>query len=283
MPESLARLVKRERTGGKPLPSVFPIFDQNKVTFRKASIHMIAGAPGSMKSMLTLALVDRMKVPTLYFSSDSDAFTMSSRLLARATGSKSDEAERMMSDDADFASDVLAEYGHVRWNFHPSPSLDDIWLEAEAHLEMFGYYPELTVIDIAMDVDHQDGDEFATLRSLMREMKRYARDTESGVLVVHHTSEAVFGNPCQPRSAIMGKIAQLPILILTTAVRNDQLHVACVKNRFGKGPADGSLYFTFDADGDRCTIEEPKPVVQAWSPAGAVSWDGAGYWDSKEE
>lgn len=246
---------------------------------------MIAGCPGSMKSMLTLALADQMKVPTLYFSSDSDAFTMSSRLLARATGTTSEQAEAMMTEDAMFASDVLNEYGNIRWNFHPSPTLDDIWLEAEAHLEMFGYYPELTVIDIAMDVDHQDGDEFATLRSLMREMKRYARETESGVLVVHHTSEAVPGNPCQPRSAIMGKIAQLPILILTTAVRGGQLYVACVKNRFGKGPADGSLYFTFDADGDRCTIIEPAVVPgPAWSPSRVVEtvdWDN--YWQGKEK
>lgn len=255
------------------MPSVFPVFDQNKVTFRRSSIHMIAGCPGSMKSMLTLDLAVRMGVPTLYFSSDSDDFTMTSRLLAKAASVTTDEAEGMMRDDPDFCSSVLDDYDHIRWNFLPSPNLDDIWHEAEAYLELYGSYPHLTVIDIAMDVDHQDGDEFATLRSLMREMKRYARDTESGVLVVHHTSEAVPGNPCQPRSAIMGKIAQLPVLILTTGIHSNgnQLDVAVVKNRFGKGPADASLRFHFDVEGDRCSIEEHVEKPQAWAPS---AWGG---------
>src|SRR5882724_6525500 len=213
MPQSLARLVVRSKAGGTLMPEVFPSLP----AFRRASVMMVAGPPGSMKSMFALTAVDRMKVPTLYFSSDSDDFTMGTRLIAMKAGVTSAEAEKMVAEEQDYAASVLAEYDYVRWNFHPSPNLDDIWLEAEAHLEMYGYYPELTVIDIAMDVDHQDGDEFATLRSLMREMKNYARETESGVLVVHHTSESVPGNPCQPRSAIMGKIAQLPVLILTTA------------------------------------------------------------------
>lgn len=264
MPVSLARTVVRQKQGGLPMPEIFPVLTANKAVFRRSSLMMVAGVPGSMKSMFALTAVHKMRVPTLYFSSDSDDFTMGTRLIAMKTGSTSEEAEKMVAEEPEFASSVLSEYDYVRWNFHPSPNLDDIWYEAEAHLEMYGYYPELTVIDIAMDVDHQDGDEFATLRSLMREMKRYARETESGVLVVHHTTESVPGNPCQPRSAIMGKIAQLPVLIFTAAVRGDVFSLAPVKNRFGKGPADGSLVFDFHVDGDRCLIQEPKP--KAWSP-----------------
>jgi diadenosine tetraphosphatase ApaH/serine/threonine PP2A family protein phosphatase len=261
MPQSLARVIVRGKQGGLPMPEVFPSLTENKAIFRRSSLHLVAGVPGSMKSMFALTVADKMNIPTLYFSSDSDDFTMGTRLLAMKTGSTTEEAEKLVAEEPEFAAAALAEYNNIRWNFHPSPTLDDIWLEAEAHLEMFGYYPELTVIDIAMDVDHQDGDEFATLRSLMREMKRYARETESGVLVVHHTTEAVQGDPCQPRSAIMGKIAQLPVLIFTTGVRGNTFSLAVVKNRFGKGPADASLRLNFDVDGDRCSITEQKPKV----------------------
>lgn len=262
MGQSLARLAHREETGGEPFAAPFPVFAKNGILFRRASVHLTAGTPGSFKSMFTLVVMDKLQVPTLYFSSDSDFFTMASRLLAMRTGRTTDETERMLVEDKSAAAEVLKSYEHVRWNFFPSPSLDDIWLEAYAYLEMFGRFPELVVVDIASDVDFQDGDEFATLRALMREMKRFARDTGAGVIVVHHTTESVPGNPVQPRSAIMGKISQLPVLILNVALRGPKFYVAPVKNRFGRGPADASLVFEFRADGNRCLIEEPE-----WSPA----------------
>lgn len=276
--QSLSRLAHREETGGEPFAPVFPSFGQSGILFRRASVHLIAGVPGSFKSMLALKVMDLLNVPTLYFSSDSDFFTMGSRLLAMRTGKTTDETERILVEDKAQASDTLKAYEHVRWNYSPSPSLDDIWLEAYAYLEMFGRFPELVVIDIASDIDHQDGDEFATLRSLMREMKRFARDTGAGVIVVHHTTESVPGHPCQPRSAIMGKISQLPVLILNVALKGDRFYVAPVKNRFGRGPADASFVLEFIADGNRCLIEEkqwtpvPEPEPQHDYPEEDAPW-----------
>ncbi len=261
MGQSLARLAHREDTGGEPFPALFPSLGSNGILLRRASVQMIAGIPGSFKSMFALKVMDLLNVSTLYFSSDSDSFTMSSRLLAMQTGRTTDETERMLVEDKAAAAAILKRYEHTRWNFFPSPSLDDIWLESHAYLEMYGAFPELVVIDIASDIDFQDGDEFATLRQLMREMKRFARETGAGVLVVHHTTESVPGHPCQPRSAIMGKISQLPVLILNVALKGASFFVAPVKNRFGKGPADASLVFEFQVDADRCLIEERK-----WTP-----------------
>ena len=59
--------------------------------------------------------------------------------------------------------------------------------------------------------------------------------------MLFRSSEAVQGTPCQPRSAIQGKVAQLPALICTLGVVGTSMGVAPVKNRYGKADANGTL------------------------------------------
>ena len=92
-----------------------------------------------------------------------------------------------------------------------------------------------------MDVATDGGEEFASMRAIMKELKYLARATNSAVVVLHHTSEAVLGTPCQPRSAIQGKVAQLPALICTLGVVGTSMGVAPVKNRYGRADAGGAL------------------------------------------
>jgi hypothetical protein len=75
----------------------------------------------------------------------------------------------------------------------------------------------------------------------MKELKYLARATNAAIMVLHHTSEAVPGNPCQPRSAIQGKVSQLPALICTLGTVGTSLGVASVKNRYGRADAGGTL------------------------------------------
>ena len=88
---------------------------------------------------------------------------------------------------------------------------------------------------------HDRGEEFASMRAIMKELKYLARDTNSAIVVLHHTSEAVVGSPCQPRSAIQGKVSQLPALICTLGTIGTSLGVAPVKNRYGRADANGTL------------------------------------------
>ena len=48
------------------------------------------------------------------------------------------------------------------------------------------------------------------------------------------------GTPCQPRSAIQGKVSQLPALICTLGTVGNSMAVAVVKNRYGKADANGN-------------------------------------------
>jgi len=204
---------------------------------------MIAGPPGSGKSTLALAIAARAGVGTLYFSADTHPHTMSLRLLAMLTGRDQSSVETFLDADREWAADVLKQSANIRWCFDSAPSLRDIEEEILAYREVVGADPELIVIDNAIDVTHDSGDEWSSLRSLMRELKWWARDTEAAVLVLHHTSESANGDPCPPMRSLHGKVAQTPALILTIGTSDNTtgfMGVAPVKNRYGPASPGGS-------------------------------------------
>lgn len=257
--KSLHRTVKRGVSSGEPLPDPWPIFGEKKATIRRGSISMIAGPPGSMKTVFTLNAVRQMgrDIPTLYHSSDSDDFTMASRTLSMALGEQTDQTELMVMAQEQAAYEALRDYDHIRWSFKSSPTLDHMWREAEAFREIKGTYPFLTVIDIMMDIDYEGAGE-QNYWALMAELKDMAREQQTAILVVHHTSESVKGGCPPPRSAIMGKANQLPTLILTLwgDSHAGKLDIAVVKNRFGPQDAMGKKFFSMRADPALCFIEE---------------------------
>lgn len=227
---------------------------------------MIAGPPGSMKTVLALNIVRRMgtEVPTLYHSSDSDDFTVASRSLAMIRDITTDEAELLVMTKDDGAYKALQAMEHVRWSFKSSPTMDHMWAEAEAFREIKGTYPHHTVIDIMMDVDYEGAGE-QNYWALMAELKDMARDQETALTVVHHTSESAKGGSPPPRSAIMGKANQLPALIITLwgDSHRGTVDVAPVKNRFGPQDAMGKTYFTMKADPAKCFIDQDDTLNSA--------------------
>ena len=259
MTKSLARAVVKGVSAGEPLPSPYNIFDSKKITFRRSSLHMIAGPPGSMKTLFMLNIVDRMgsTVPTLYHSSDSDDFTMAARVLSMKSGMSASEAEEMVLSNPHLAQKTLKEFDHVKWSFHAAPTLDHMAREAEAFREIHGTYPHHTVIDILMDVDFEGAGE-QNYWALMAELKVMARDQQTALTIVHHTSEGTKAGTPPPRAAIMGKASQLPILILTLwgDGHAQTLDVATVKNRFGPGDAMAKNFFRMDARPSVAQIEE---------------------------
>ena len=242
---TLARAVGSKDIGGEPLPHIFRTFEANKVVIRRAEISMIAGTPGAGKSTLALALALRSKVPTLYISADTNAHTMAMRLLSMITGKPQSDAELLLNDDVDGSRKIINEAsGHIFWSFESAPTLADIDQEVLAFEELWGCAPTLIVVDNLMDVANDGGEEFAGMRSTIKELKYLARDTNAAVLVLHHTKESYVGNPCQPRSALQGMVAQLPALICTVGTNAPgYIAVAPVKNRYGKADPSGDTAF----------------------------------------
>ena len=238
---TLTRSVGRADIGGEPLPSVFKALDNNKIIFRRAEVSMLAGTPGVGKSTLALALALKMRVPTLYISADTNAHTMAMRLASMISGKNQTDVEYLLQNDIGWTKATLAKGSHIVWSFESSPSLQDIDEEVQAFEELWGCPPVAIFVDNLMDIATDGGEEFASMRAIMKELKFLARDTNAAIIVLHHTSEAVQGNPCQPRSALQGKVAQLPALICTLGVVGTSMSLAPVKNRYGRADANANL------------------------------------------
>ena len=234
--QTLSRSVRREAEGGQPLPAPFRSWEQHGIRFRQSSVSMLAGIPGSNKTMLALNAIANMGVSTLMFSTDSSLETVRARLLSIATGEKTEATESWAYAQPERAEQALQRFDFMALDFRPDPDLDHIWLSAYAYHEREGMYPSQIVVDIASDIGHDTGDEWGSLRDLMRQSKVLARETGAHVLLVHHASDSQSTKrPCPRRSDIHGKVSAIPEVIVTCGTDDqDRLYVACVKNRWGR-------------------------------------------------
>lgn len=278
MPLTLSRSVTRSVSGKEPLPAAFASWESRGIKFRRASVSMLAGLPGSHKTRIMLNAVVNMRSPTLVFSTDSGEDTVSSRLLAKATSTPTSVTEGWLRTEAAKCARLLEQYDFIRWDFRPDPTLDDIWHGLYAYHETEGRYPEQTVIDIASDVGHDTGDEWGSLRDLMRQAKVLARETGTHLLLVHHAADSErTKRPCPRRSDIHGKVAAIPELIITCGMTNSgDLHVACVKNRHAKADADAGNHFpmTLNAETSMVSdyISQPHGYAGGWNEPEGEGW-----------
>jgi RecA-family ATPase len=160
------------------------------------------------------------------------------RLASMISGKSQSDVEQKLNTDVGWTKAILQKGSHIVWSFESAPTLEDIVEEVQAFEELWGCSPSMIVLDNLMDVATDGGEEFASMRAIMKELKYLARAT---IVVLHHTSEAVLGNPCQPRSAIQGKVSQLPALICTLGTVGTSMGVASVKNRYGRADQNGSM------------------------------------------
>jgi predicted ATP-dependent serine protease len=222
---------------------------------------MVAAAPNAGKSMFALVYAIKAKVPTLFFSADTDTATVMLRAAAHLAGHTQETVESQININPDAYADNLQNIAHIQWVFDSSPNLDDIEAEVKAYIELYGIAPQLIVIDNLMNVVAESDNEWAGLRQIMVELHDMARKTEACVLVLHHVSEqSEYGNATEPpaRRAIHGKVSQLPALILTLGYNpfEKTLRIAAVKNRFGQHQADGKDYLGLFVNFSTCQIND---------------------------
>lgn len=245
-------------TKATPLPVVWKDLERNGIKFRRGQVCMIAAAPNAGKSMLALVYAIKAKIPTLFFSADTDTTTVMMRSAAALSGHSQLTVENNLNANPSYYKKHLEDMGHIQWVFESSPSLDDIELEIKAYVELYGKAPELIIIDNLMNVAAESDNEWAGLRAIMVELHDMARKTEACVMVLHHVSEASeYGSPTMPspRRAIHGKVSQLPAIILTLGYDpQGMLRVAAVKNRFGQHTADASIWATLFVNFAACQI-----------------------------
>jgi AAA domain len=260
--KTLRRSVRKTDVGGEPLPAPFQAFARAGIVLRRAEVTVIAGTPGAGKSSVALHIAARLKQPTLYFSADTNAHTMAMRLISMSGKMTQQAAENLMKNHPDTAEAILSENNHLFWSFESSPTLKDLDEEVSAFETIWGRSPTLIVVDNLMDVALDGAEEFAAMRQIMKELKYLARDTNAAVLVLHHTQEGSQGYPCQPRSALQGKVAQVPAMVLTVGQQmlptglDMYLCIAPVKNRYGKADQTGNTYIQLSFDPESMYLED---------------------------
>ena len=234
-------------TKATPLPDVWVGLAAKQIKFRRGQVCMVAAAPNAGKSMFALIYAIKAKVPTLFFSADTDTTTVMMRAASHTSGHSQITVEANLASDSHYYDHHFQKIDHIKWVFDSSPTIDDLELEIRAYVELYGEAPELIIKDNLMNVAAETDNEWSGLRAIMMELHDMARKTEACVMVLHHVSEqSEYGSTTKPpaRRSIHGKVSQLPALILTLGYDPNQatLSVAAVKNRFGPHTADASDY-----------------------------------------
>ena len=237
--------------------------EQNGTTLRRGQLALICAGPGTGKSAFVLAYALKSKVPTMYFSADSDAFTQLSRSVSILSGWPLDRSTRAVrNNDIDEVADELDKLP-IRFNYKASPSLDIIEESLQAYDALYEDYPALIVVDNITNVrtDSSEGDDpFAGLESLMDYLHEMARETGACVIGLHHvTGPHNDGDKPIPLGGIKGQIGRVPELILTLhRVSNgfgaDTLNVSTVKNRGGKSDPSGNNFASLEFTGETMKI-----------------------------
>ena len=266
---NLSRAWRGNNTNATPLPDVWKDLAKKQIKFRRGQVCMVAAAPNAGKSMFALIYAIKAKVPTLFFSADTDTATVMMRAASHLSGHSQLTVETNLNNSRHYYDKHLGSMESIQFVFDSSPSLDDIELEVKAYVELFGIPPELIVIDNLMNVVAESDNEWAGLRAIMVEFHDMARKTEACVMVLHHVSEqSEYGKTTEPpaRRAIHGKVSQLPALILTLGFDpiNNILKVAAVKNRFGPHTADGSDHTGLFVNYGLCQISDSDALGQMY-------------------
>lgn len=262
---SLARSARRvQEAGGEFLPLNLRPLEDMKIRARAGTATFVAGPPGAMKTGLVLYLILRMNLPTIYFSADAEDFEIVERAGAAITG---DTMEQVRANPADYVP-ALETVNNVRFIYEDSPTYEDVELEVAAYAEVYGEFPKIIVIDNLMNLVGENENEWGAHRDHARVIHRLTRITKAALFVLAHMSDdRTDPTTPAPRSKLMGKVGALPKAIWSLALNDDQLLVAPVKNRWGRGDASGQSYATVYVDPARSRLYNSRHDMQLGVPA----------------
>lgn len=235
MPLSLRQASRLRGSAGQRLPSAFASFQQAQIILRRGHLYLVAAAPGVGKSVLAMNMALRMRVPTQYFSMDTDAHTTCVRVVQNAALLDGITAESQVQSDGLLARQALEAVSWVRFDFPSQPDTEELARRVWAYAEAEGDWPHLIVIDNLMDVDFE-GDENRGLTEVMNDLAKLARYTRAATLVLHHvTGEFENGDRSPGLSGLRQKVGKKPAMVLTldNGGFDTQLIVNVPKNRFG--------------------------------------------------
>lgn len=221
-----------------PLPIANSILGRHGLAFRRGQFSLLAAAPGVGKSLFATNLAIRTPVPCMFFSADSDEWTVKTRACSILTSTPLDDIEKHLNDEQweAYYADFLRQSDHVDWCFQTDIDVEFLVLRLQAHAEIRGDYPQLIVVDNLTNCVTDSDNEYAELRGICRELQRIARMTNAHVLALHHVKgQKESGDKPIGMGDLLGNIGKLPECVFGLNRNGENmvnLHVA--KQRGGK-------------------------------------------------
>lgn len=196
--------------------------------FVAGSLLLMAAAPGVGKTMLTLAALRRLAVPTLYFAADTPADLLAAWLYAGQHGTPIDRNS---------PPPVLPWLAVVD---RPALDLGDLRRELDAYAELRGDWPAVVVVDVVRSV-YTGSDEMAAARETLDHCQAISRETGALVWALHHLTRGYDdGTDYPPLSALQGAVTKAADQVLTLSRQSEHtIRVHVVKSRFGPADATG--------------------------------------------
>lgn len=220
---------------------------------------MTVAAPGVGKSQLWANIAHRMRVPTLYWSGDTDQTDVTIRSLALLTGMTTEVVEQRIDDTAwsEWMRGQLARSRHVDWVFDSSITPAGIDSRLEAFAELHGQYPALFVVDNLSNAITSPAEEYAQTKEVLGAVQRLARERKPHIAVLSH-AKGEYENGTKPIP--QGGGAQNPFklpevgLTLYRPDEDDRLGMCVVKNRGGPADPGAKRPVTFHIDLSRASV-----------------------------
>lgn len=224
----------------EPIPVQNSVFARSGLVFRRGQFSLVAAAPSVGKTLFATNVSIRTPVPTLYFSADSDEWTVKQRACSILSGVDLNTVEQQLNQQSweAFYADKLRQTDHIDWSFNSDIEPEYLIQRMLAHSEPRGEWPQLIIVDNLGNTVVDQDNESAELRAACRELQRIARLTNAHVMGLHHvkgrkengTEPILLGDLLYN----IGKIPEMVLGLHWPGVPRESLMVTVPKNRGGK-------------------------------------------------
>jgi replicative DNA helicase len=251
---------------GEPIPTVFKSLAARDFHIRRGQLTLLAAGPGVGKTVFSQTVAMKAGCPALYFSADSDAFTMYKRGASIVTGHRTKDVERDYDrGNGAFYDNHLNRLKNIRFDFTSSPGIEDLEECVNAFALAYGEYPHLIVVDNLVNIDAEELGEGRATSAIIQYLKSMAQTTNSAVVMLHHlVGQYDNGVDPAPLNALIDKVSKFPEGILTLHRANvmqgvaSQMGVSIVKNRDGQSDPSGQLVVYLDYGPDYARLEDMR-------------------------
>jgi hypothetical protein len=247
---------------GQALPHPFKCLETNRATFRRGATSLVAGTPGSFKSVLALNMLESWAghgVRSLYFAADSDEVTVVNRLSGIITGTNVETVERRMMEGKrhEFENALRNKLARRAEFEYEQMDFDDVVRHTKSYEAVYGAYPDVIFIDNLIDFVDSPTD-YGGMLEFIRDMDGLSKEVKAHVCILHHaklrdnkSDSDDAKDPMQPPAdwEVQGRITQLSRLVITICAVGLNVNMSVVKNTNGPQTRDASRVFGFDVYG----------------------------------